>query len=168
MIDWLKAWPGRFLGDTADGCRELFSKCKMIKSGLPCWALVFVMPCEPWQQLPEPGESSLKLVTQDLMSLLKTLIIEGDWNIFTSPETCFVVQIFQPLLTEFFLQTNVVVVSHGLGKSKFLYSTASIPEECSKYFTLYSLPDLFNQTPSRLLWEAFSHTAVNMRILFIH
>ena len=33
-------------------------------------------------------------------------------------------------------------------------STISSPQDCSKRFTVYSLADLFNQTPSQLLWEA--------------
>ena len=35
----------------------------------------------------------------------------------------------------------------------------SHPHDCSKHFTLYSLADLFNQTPSHLLCEASSHAA---------
>ena len=30
-----------------------------------------------------------------------------------------------------------------------------------------SLADLFNQTPSRFLWKAFSHTAINVQRLFV-
>ena len=51
---------------------------------------------------------------------------------------------------------------------KFLYSAVSNPPDCSKQFTLYSLADLFNQTPSQLLWEASSHAAINAQTLFIH
>ena len=46
-------------------------------------------------------------------------------------------------------------------KRKFLYSTVSNPQNCSKHFT--SLTDLFNQTPSQLLWEASSHIIQLMR-----
>ena len=35
-------------------------------------------------------------------------------------------------------------------------------------FTLYCLADLFNQTRSRLLWEAFSHAAINSQWLFVN
>ena len=42
---------------------------------------------------------------------------------------------------------------------KFLYSAVSNPQDCSKHFT--SLTDLFNQTPSQLLWEASSHICYN-------
>ena len=48
-------------------------------------------------------------------------------------------------------------------KSKFLYSAASNPQECSKHFTLYFPTDLFNQTPSQLLWEASSRKLQLMR-----
>ena len=34
----------------------------------------------------------------------------------------------------------------------------------SKHFTLYSLAELFIQTPSRLLWEVHSFTSINMWI----
>ena len=37
------------------------------------------------------------------------------------------------------------------GKGKFLCSAVSNPQDCSKRFTLYSLADLFNQTPSQLI-----------------
>ena len=48
-------------------------------------------------------------------------------------------------------------------KCKFLYNAVSSPQDCSKHFTLYSLADLYNQTPYRLLWEAFSHVEINAR-----
>ena len=35
-------------------------------------------------------------------------------------------------------------------------------------FYKYSLADLFNRIPSRFLWEAFSHTAINAHGLFVH
>ena len=39
----------------------------------------------------------------------------------------------------------------------------------SKYvFQFHSLPGLFNQVPSQLPWESFSHAAVNTYILFGH
>ena len=34
-------------------------------------------------------------------------------------------------------------------------------------FTLYSLSDLFNQTPYQLLWEEPSHAAINARRLLV-
>ena len=46
------------------------------------------------------------------------------------------------------------------GKGLFLYSVVSSPRDCSKRFTLHPLADLFISTPSRLLWEAFSHAAI--------
>ena len=48
-------------------------------------------------------------------------------------------------------------------KGKFLYSAVSNPQVCSEHFTLTSLTDLFNQTPSQLLWEASSHMLQLMR-----
>ena len=39
---------------------------------------------------------------------------------------------------------------------QFLYSAVFSPHE-------RSLADLFNQTPSQLPWEAFSHAALNAR-----
>ena len=36
------------------------------------------------------------------------------------------------------------------------------------HFTSYSLADVFNLTPSRLLWETSSHAAVNAQRLFIY
>ena len=42
-------------------------------------------------------------------------------------------------------------LSVKISKGEFLYSTISNLHDCSKRFTLYSLVDLFNQTPSRLL-----------------
>ena len=41
-------------------------------------------------------------------------------------------------------------------KPTFLYSAVSNPQDDSKCFTLYSLTNLFNQTSSQLLWEAYS------------
>ena len=49
-----------------------------------------------------------------------------------------------------------------LVKGKFLYSAVS------KRFTLYSLADLLNRTPSRLLREAFSNAAINSQRLLVH
>ena len=40
-------------------------------------------------------------------------------------------------------------------KGMFLYSAVSCPLDRSKRFTLHPLADLFNPTPTRLLWEAF-------------
>ena len=48
-------------------------------------------------------------------------------------------------------------------KAKFLYSAVSSPQDRSKRFTLYFPADLFTQTPSRLLWEEFSHMLQLMR-----
>ena len=48
-------------------------------------------------------------------------------------------------------------------KGEFLYSAVSSPQDCSKPFTLYSLTDLFNQTPSQLLCETSSHMLQLMR-----
>ena len=36
---------------------------------------------------------------------------------------------------------------------KFIHSIVCNPQVCSEHFTLCSLTDLFNSTPSRLLWE---------------
>ena len=41
-----------------------------------------------------------------------------------------------------------------LVKDHFLYSAVSKLRDCSEWFTLYSLTDPFNQTPSWLLWTA--------------
>ena len=41
------------------------------------------------------------------------------------------------------------------------------PWDSSKQFTLHPLADLFIPTPFRLLWEAFSHTALTARRLFV-
>ena len=57
---------------------------------------------------------------------------------------------------------------NSLQKGKFLPIVVSDSEDCPKRFTLYSLADLFNHTPSRLLWEAFSHAAISSRIIFVH
>lgn len=35
---------------------------------------------------------------------------------------------------------------------------------CSVHFTFYSPTDQFNETSSHLLWEAFSHVAINAQI----
>ena len=53
------------------------------------------------------------------------------------------------------------------GKVKFLYCAVSNRQHCSKRFTRYSLADLFNQTPSRLLWEVSCHAAINAQRLFV-
>ena len=52
-------------------------------------------------------------------------------------------------------------------KRKFLYIAVSRPQDCSKHFTLYSLADLFNRTPSQLLREASSHAAIKARMLIV-
>ena len=51
---------------------------------------------------------------------------------------------------------------------KVISYTASNPQDCSKWFTLYSLADLFSLTPSRLLCEASNHPAVSARRLFVN
>ena len=38
----------------------------------------------------------------------------------------------------------------------------------SRCCSLYSLPDLVSQTPSRLPWQEFSHVAINARKIFTH
>ena len=48
-------------------------------------------------------------------------------------------------------------------KGMFLYSAVFRPQDRSKRFTLYSLADLFIQTPFRVLWEASSHMLQLMR-----
>ena len=53
------------------------------------------------------------------------------------------------------------------GEGEFSYSAKS-SQDCLKRFTFYSLADLFNRTPSRLLWESSSHAAVNAPRLFVH
>ena len=53
-------------------------------------------------------------------------------------------------------------------KDKFLHSAVSSPQDGSRQLTLYSLADLFNRTPSQLLWEASSHAAINAQRLFVH
>ena len=35
-------------------------------------------------------------------------------------------------------------------------------------YVLYPLADLLNQTPSLLLWEAFSHVVINSQKLLVH
>ena len=49
------------------------------------------------------------------------------------------------------------------GKGKFLYNIAQYPvfrtAQSAIHFT--SLADLFNQTPSRLLWDASTHATTN-------
>ena len=42
----------------------------------------------------------------------------------------------------------------------FSYCSVSSPLDGSKGFTLHPLADLFIPTPTRLLWEAFSHAAL--------
>ena len=56
----------------------------------------------------------------------------------------------------------------AVNKGKFLYSAVSSPQDWSRHFTLCSLADLFNWTPTQLLWEAFSQAAVNVQRLFVH
>ena len=53
-------------------------------------------------------------------------------------------------------------------QGQFLYITESNRYHCSRRFTLYFLPDLFNWTPSLRLWKVSSHTAINAWRLFIH
>ena len=42
---------------------------------------------------------------------------------------------------------------------------AQYPIQSKALFTLYSLADLFNRRPSRLLWEVFSDAAISRRLL---
>ena len=53
-------------------------------------------------------------------------------------------------------------------RAEVLYSAVYSHKECSKRFTLFSLANLFNQTPFRLLWEVPSHVVINTRRLFVH
>ena len=59
------------------------------------------------------------------------------------------------------MTAGIGLVTGGFKRCKgmFLHSTVSSSQDCSKCFTLYfpDRPDLFNQTPSQLLWEASSH-----------
>ena len=50
----------------------------------------------------------------------------------------------------------------------FLYSAVSSPSDRSTRFTLHSPADLLIPTPTRLLWEAFSHAAIIARRLITH
>ena len=70
-------------------------------------------------------------------------------------------QLFEPKLLSNYLY-------YYLLKDKFFYIAVSIPQDCSKHFSLYSLADLFNGTPSRLLWGEPSDAATNARKLFVH
>ena len=45
----------------------------------------------------------------------------------------------------------------------FLYSAVSSPLGRSKRCTLHSFADLSISTPTRRLWEAFSHVAISAR-----
>ena len=54
-----------------------------------------------------------------------------------------------------------------LKKRKFLCSAVSNPQDCSKWFTLFSLVNLFNRTPSWFFLAASSHAAI-MREEFVH
>lgn len=49
-----------------------------------------------------------------------------------------------------------------------LYSAVFSLKDRSSRVTLHLLADLFNPTPIRLLWEAFSYTAITARNQFIH
>ncbi len=63
-------------------------------------------------------------------------------------------------------QVFMEFVTHSLmagKKGTFLYSAIYNPQDCSR---LYSLADLFNLTPSRLLWEVSSHAAFNAQRLY--
>jgi len=51
---------------------------------------------------------------------------------------------------------------------EFLHSTVSNLHDCSKRFTFYFLADLFNRTPSELLWVASSDTAINSYTTILH
>ena len=45
---------------------------------------------------------------------------------------------------------------------KFLYSAVSIPPDCSKHFTFYSLADLFNQTTGPLNFSGKHPTTLQL------
>ena len=51
---------------------------------------------------------------------------------------------------------------------RLVYNAVSNPQDCSKHFTFHSLADLFNWTPSQVLWEAFSHAAINLQRLLMY
>ena len=53
-------------------------------------------------------------------------------------------------------------------KGTLLYSTLSIPWDCSTCLSVHPLVHLFIPTPSQLLWKAFSHAAIIYRRLFVH
>ena len=65
-------------------------------------------------------------------------------------------------------QWIMIIIYHYKRKGKSLNSAVSNFQDCSKRFTLYSLADLFNRTPFRLLGAAASHAAINTRRLFVH
>ena len=48
-------------------------------------------------------------------------------------------------------------------KGKYFYSAVSNPITAQSALHITSLADLFNQTPSQLLWEASSHMLQLMR-----
>ena len=58
--------------------------------------------------------------------------------------------------------------SYDSFKGAFLLSSVSSPWDCSKCFTFHPQADLFIPTPSRLLWEAFSHATITARRPFVH
>ena len=61
---------------------------------------------------------------------------------------------------------SFVFLLDGL-KGMFFYSAGSNPQDLSKrYYTFYA--DIFNRTPSRLLWEAFSKAAITAHIIFVY
>ena len=49
-----------------------------------------------------------------------------------------------------------------------MYSAISYHLDSSKCFTFYPMTDLFSQTPTQLLPEAFSHAAVNTQTMYLH
>ena len=53
-------------------------------------------------------------------------------------------------------------------KGTFLYSAVYSRRDYSKRCKLHTLADVLIPTPSRLLWEAFSHAAITPRRLFLH
>ena len=62
---------------------------------------------------------------------------------------------------------NSFVFSYGELTGVFLLNAIFKPHDLSKLcYNWYA--DLFNRTPSRLLWEAFSHSAITARILFVY
>ena len=66
---------------------------------------------------------------------------------------------------------HVVKLTCFLNSYISIYSISQYPivdQDCSKRLTLYSLANMFNGTPFRLLWEAPSDAAIKARRQFVH